>query len=77
MGVKIELKNMNKQKQHISLPLQEGIFKVTVRDILTDTSYQLTHEPEAMYFKYARDFLKTSLAYNILCCHQDVPNGKP
>lgn len=29
-------------------------------------------EAEAMYFKGARDFLKTSLAHNILCGHQDI-----
>lgn len=25
-----------------------------------------------LYFKEARDFLRTSLAYNILCGHQNV-----
>lgn len=67
---------MNKQfnqKQHRSQLLLEGLSGATIKDILTDNSLPLIHESEAVYFKCARDFLNTSLAYNILCAHQDIP----
>ena len=72
--MKNNIKNINKQinqKQHRSLLLQEGLSGVTIKDTLPDTSLPVTHEFEAMYFKCARDFLRTSLAHNILCEYQD------
>lgn len=54
--------------------VEEGLCGKTVRDTLPNTSFSWTGEAEAMYFKSARDFLGTSLAYRILCEHQDVAN---
>lgn len=60
------------QKQRREALMQEGITGKTVKDTLPNTSYPWTEEAEAMYFKGARDFLRTSLAYNIVCGHQDA-----
>lgn len=60
------------QKGRREALLQEGLSGITVRDTLPNTSFPWTGEAEAMYFKGARDFLKTSLAHNILCGHQDI-----
>ena len=71
------MKNINKQtnqKQHRFLLIQEGLSGVTTKDALPDTSLPLTHESEVMYFKCARSFLNTSLAYIILHAHHDIPN---
>lgn len=62
-----------KTKKQISFIIQEGLSGATIKDTLTDNYLPLTHESEAMYFKCARDFLNTSLAYNILYAHQDIP----
>ena len=55
--------------------VEEGLCGKTVRDTLPNTSFSWTGEAEAMYFKSARAFLGTSLAYQILCGHQDVADG--
>lgn len=60
------------QKRRREALLQEGLSGITVRDTLPNTSFPLTGEAEAMYFKRARDFLETSLAHTILCGHQDI-----
>lgn len=60
------------QKRRREDLVREGITGRTIKDTLPNTSYPWVEEAEAMYFKGARDFLRTSLAYNILCCHQDV-----
>lgn len=73
MRNKIENIKQTNQNQHRSLLLQEGLSGVTIKDTLPDTSLPLTHESETMYFKCARDFLNTSLAYFILHEHQDIP----
>lgn len=62
------------QKQRREAMLQEGITGKTVKDALTNASHPLHGKAEAMYFKGARDFLRTSLADNILCDHQDIAN---
>lgn len=62
------------QKQRREALLQKGITGKTVKDALTNASHPLRGEAEAMYFKGARDFLRTSLADNILCGHQDTAN---
>lgn len=62
-------------KQRRETLIKEGLCGKTVRDTLPNTSFSWTGEAEAMYFKSARDFLGTSLAYQILCEHQDVANG--
>lgn len=60
------------QRQRREALLQEGMTGKTIKDILPNTWFPWTGEAEAMYFKGARDFLKTSLAYNILSGHQDI-----
>ncbi|MBD5477497.1 MAG: hypothetical protein HDR17_16215 [Lachnospiraceae bacterium] len=60
------------QKQRREALLLEGKTGKTVKDTLPDTSYLWSGEAEAMYSKGARDFLKTSLAYSIICGHQDI-----
>lgn len=60
------------QKQRREALLREGLSGKTVKETLPNTWFPWTGEAEAMYFKEARDFLRTSLAYNILCEHQDV-----
>lgn len=60
------------QKRRREALMLEGLTGKTVKDTLPNTSYPWVEEAEAMYFKGARDFLRTSLAYNILCGHQDV-----
>lgn len=60
------------QKQRREALLQEGLSGKTLKEILPNTWFPWTGEAEAMYFKEARDFLRTSLAYDILCRHQDV-----
>lgn len=60
------------QKQRREALLQEGLSGKTLKEILPNTWFPWTGEAEAMYFKEARDFLRTSLAYDILCGHQDV-----
>jgi len=60
------------QKQRRESLLQEGLAGITVKETLPNTWFPWTKEAEAMYFKNARDFLKTSLAHNILNEHQDV-----
>lgn len=62
----------SEQKKRREALLQEGLAGITVRDTLPNTSFPWTGEAEAMYFRSARDFLKTSLAHNILCDHQDL-----
>lgn len=57
---------------HRKALIQEGTSGKTVRDTLPNTSFPLTGEAEAIYFKRARDFLSTTLANYILCGHQDV-----
>lgn len=67
--------NSNKraeQRQRREALLLEGMTGKTVKDILPNTSYPWTAEAQAMYFKGARDFLRTSLAYTIMCEHQDI-----
>lgn len=59
-------------EQHRKALIQEGTSGKTVRDTLPNTSFPLTGEAEAIYFKRARDFLTTTLAHCILCRHQDV-----
>lgn len=60
------------QKQRREALLQEGITGKTIKDSLSNASHPWTGEAEAMYFKGARDFLRTSLADIILCGHQDI-----
>lgn len=60
------------QKQRREALLQEGMTGKTIKDILPNIWFSWTGEAEAMYFKGARDFLRTSLAYNILSGHQNV-----
>ncbi len=62
-------------KQRREALIGEGLSGKTIREILPNTSFPWTGEAEAMYFKGARDFLGTSLAYYILCGHQDVADG--
>lgn len=62
------------QKQRREDLLQEGMTGKTIKEILPNTWFPWTGEAEAMYFKEARDFLMTSLAYNILSEHQDIAN---
>ena len=64
-------KRMEQRKRREAL-LLEGMTGKTVKDTLPNTSYPLTAEAQAMYFKGARDFLRTSLAYTIMCGHQDI-----
>lgn len=60
------------QKQRREALIEEGVTGKTIREILPNTWFPWTREAEAMYFKSARDFLKTSLAYNIMNGHQDI-----
>lgn len=60
------------QKQRREDLVLEGMTGKTIKDTLSNTAYPLRDEAEAMYFKNAREFLKTSLAYNVMCCHQDI-----
>ena len=60
------------QKQRREALLLEGISGKTVKDTFSNTSYLWSGEAEAMYSKSARDFLKTSLAYTIICGYQDI-----
>ncbi len=60
------------QRQRREALLLEGITGKTKKDTLPATAYPWTDEAQAMYFKGARDFLKTSLAYIIMCGHQDI-----
>ncbi len=62
---------MERKRRRETLVL-EGITGKTVKDTLPNTAYPMTGEAEAMYFENAREFLKTSLAYNVMCCHQDI-----
>lgn len=64
-----------KQKQRREALIEEGITGKTIRETLPNTWFPWTCEAEAMYFKCARDFLKTSLAYNIMNRHQDIADG--
>ena len=57
------------QKQRREVLLWEGKTGKTVKDTFPNTSYFWSSEAEAMYSKNARDFLKTSLAYSIICGH--------
>lgn len=52
--------------------VKEGVNGQTVMDILPNTAYPLQGESEAMYFKYAREFLKTSVAHKIMERNQDI-----
>lgn len=63
------------QKQRREDLVLEGMTGKTIKDTLSNTAYPLRDEAEAMYFKNAREFLKTSLAYNVMCCHQDIVDG--
>ena len=56
--------------------IQECKQGVTKKDILSDNSTSLTKEAEAMYFKQARDFLRTSLAQRVVHVANDVCGGK-
>lgn len=60
------------QRRRREALLLEGMTGKTVKDTLPYTSYPWTAEAQAMYFKGARDFLRTSLAHTIMCGHQDI-----
>ena len=62
---------MERKRRRETLVL-EGITGKTVKDTLPNTAYPMTGEAEAMYLETAREVLKTSLAENGLCCHQDI-----
>ena len=64
-------KRIEQRKRREAL-LLEGITGKTVKDTLPNASFPWTAEAQAMYFKGARDFLRTSLAYTIMCGHQDI-----
>lgn len=56
--------------------LEECANGVTKMDILSNKSFPLHGESEAMYFKLSRDFLKTSLARRIMDINQDIYMGE-
>lgn len=64
------------QKQRREALLLEGKTGKTKKDTLPNTAYPWTDEAQAMYFKGARDFLRTSLAYTIMCGHQDIVGNR-
>lgn len=72
MGSRTDFEYLEKQKQHRNLLVEEGFSGETERDILPNTSYPLHGMSEAMYFKNARDFLKTMLAHWIINANQDI-----
>lgn len=63
------------QKSRREALVLEGVTGKTIKDTVPNTAYPMTDEAEAMYFKNAREFLKTSLAYNVMCGHQDIAGG--
>lgn len=72
MSARMDLEYLERQTQNRKQLVREGVKGETVRDILPNTSYALHEMSEAMYFKNARDFLKTTLAHAIIDARQDV-----
>ncbi|MBQ3584020.1 MAG: hypothetical protein IJA27_04845 [Lachnospiraceae bacterium] len=66
----------NLQEERIKKLIGEGIRGETKMDTLPNKSFPLREEAEVMYFKYARDFLKTSLADRIMQINQDIYIGE-
>lgn len=72
MSARMDSEYLEKQAQRRMQLVEEGVSGVTVRDTLPNTAYPLQEEAEAMYFKNARNFLKTSLAHRIIDSKQDI-----
>lgn len=72
MDARTSLEYVKTQTQRRKHLVNEGVSGETVRDILPNTAYPLHGESEAMYFKNARDFLKTGLAHRIIGADQDI-----
>lgn len=67
--------SVEEQKIRREALMEEGRTGVTKRDILPNTEYALRGEAEAMYFKHAREFLRTSLAYRVINATNNVNGG--
>lgn len=65
-----------KQKDVVHNLVQEGVRGETIKDTLPNSSFPLTGEAEAVYFKQLRDFSKTSLAHRIMNHNQEVYEGE-
>jgi len=72
MGTRKNPEYLQEQEQRRKNLVAEGVSGETIRDTLPNTSYPFQGESEAMYFKNARDFLKTTLAHRIINRNQDV-----
>ena len=72
MSARMDLEYVERQTQNRKQLVKEGVTGETVRDTLPNTSYPLHGISEAMYFKNARDFLKTTLAHSIIDADQDI-----
>lgn len=76
MIVQAGLDVIEEQKRRRDMLIEECKLGITKRDTLPNTAYALNGETEAMYFKQARDFLRTSLAQRVVHVANDVCGGK-
>lgn len=76
MIVQTGLEVVEEQKKRRDMLIEECKLGITKRDTLPNTAHALNGETEAMYFKQARDFLRTSLAQRVVYVANDVYGGK-
>lgn len=72
MSMRTSYEFLEQQNQRRKQLLEEGIMGITERDTLPNKSFPLVKESEVMYFKNAREFLKTTFAYIIMHSNQDI-----
>lgn len=72
MGMRINSEYLEKQALIRKALIEEGVSGETPKDILPNTAYPFCGASEAIYFKNARNFLKTSLAHRIIDGNQDI-----